>query len=131
MTRLRPVLFVAMIFAAGWLAHDLAGSIRPAAGQAPAPHHQPAAPSEFDLASTRAFKEAAIAMHRDMDISYTGEADKDFAAAMIPHHRGAIAMAKIVLQYGGDSEIRRLAEQIIASQEKEVVFLLDWLTHQH
>jgi uncharacterized protein (DUF305 family) len=129
MNRFRPLILTALVFAMGWLGHDLAGSIGPAASQTP--HHQPASPSESDMASTRAFKEAAIVMHRDMDIAYTGEADKDFAAAMIPHHRGAIAMAKIVLQYGGDSEIRRLAEQIIASQEKEVVFLLDWLTHQH
>jgi uncharacterized protein (DUF305 family) len=69
-------------------------------------------------------------MHEDMAIPYTGDADRDFAAAMIGHHEGAIAMARIVLEHGKDPEIRKLAEEVIAAQEKEVAVLKDWLSRQ-
>ena len=71
-------------------------------------------------------------MHKDMAITYTGDADVDFARGMIPHHQGAIDMAKIVLQHGKDPEIRKLAQDIIGAQEKEIAFLKEWLKkHGH
>ena len=59
-------------------------------------------------------------------IPYTGDADKDFVAGMIAHHRGAIDMAKVELQYGKDSQLRRLARNIIAAQQKEIAFMQTW-----
>ena len=62
-----------------------------------------------------------------MPMDFTGDADIDFARGMIPHHQGAIDMAKALLAYGNDPEIRKLAEDIIAAQEKEIALLRDWL----
>jgi uncharacterized protein (DUF305 family) len=56
------------------------------------------------------------AMHR---IGYSGDTDADFLAMMIPHHAGAIEMARLVLRYGNDPATRQLAEDIIASQAME------------
>lgn len=53
-------------------------------------------------ASIKAFQAANAAMHKDMDIAFTGDADVDFVRAMIPHHQGAVAMANVVLQDGKD-----------------------------
>jgi uncharacterized protein (DUF305 family) len=78
-------------------------------------------------ASTREFREANAKMHRDMDIRFTGNADRDFAAAMIPHHQGAIDMARIQLRHGRDPEMRKLAEEIIAAQEREIAQLRAFL----
>jgi uncharacterized protein (DUF305 family) len=77
--------------------------------------------------SSKAFAKANAAMHTGMDIEFSGNADVDFAKGMIPHHQGAIDMAKLELQYGKDTELRKLAEGIVAAQESEITFMKDWL----
>jgi len=52
---------------------------------------------------------------------YTGNPDVDFLAMMIPHHEGAVEMARLVLIHGKDPLTRRLAEEIIASQSAEIL----------
>jgi uncharacterized protein (DUF305 family) len=77
--------------------------------------------------STKAYKAAAMQMHKDMAVRYTGEPDEDFAATMVAHHKGAIEMAKVELQYGTDPELRKLAQDIITAQEKEIALMREWL----
>jgi uncharacterized protein (DUF305 family) len=74
----------------------------------------------------KAFKEANDKMHQNMMMEPSGDADKDFAMMMIPHHEGAIAMAKAELQYGKDPMLREMAEKIIAAQEAEIAELMKW-----
>jgi hypothetical protein len=67
--------------------------------------------------------ENAAAMDRmmaDMNVKPTGDADRDFVAMMIPHHQGAIDMARSLLRYGHNEKLRRLAQKIIATQQQEI-----------
>ena len=64
--------------------------------------------------------EAMDRMTRDMAVPHTGDPDRDFAAMMIPHHQGAIDMAKVQLQFGRDPILRRLAQGIIVEQQQEI-----------
>jgi uncharacterized protein (DUF305 family) len=83
-----------------------------------------------DDPASKALSEANARMHGAMNLPLTGNADADFVRGMIPHHQGAVDMAKIVLQYGKDPETRKLAQSIIASQEKEIAMMRDWLKVQ-
>ncbi len=117
----RTSMALAALFAGGLLA----GTAQ--AQQSHAGHGTPAAAKPGDSASTKAYRDANMKMHKDMDIPYSGDADADFVRGMIPHHQGAIDMARIVLAHGKDPEIRKLAENVIRDQEKEVAMMKDWL----
>ena len=104
------------------------------AGLACLPAMASAAEMDMDHAADAAKAEAGAAfaaandkMMREMMVTLTGDSDRDFVTMMIPHHQGAIDMAKIVLQYGKDPEIRQLAEAIVAAQESEIAEMKAWL----
>lgn len=89
--------------------------------------HGAAPASATDSAATTAFKAANMKMHKDMEITFTGDVDADFVRGMIPHHQGAIDMAKIMLAHGKDPALKALATSIIADQEKEIATMRGWL----
>lgn len=108
----------------------LAASMAPVhAQQADAMHgmHMEDAQHAAHGEATHEFKAADDKMMRDMTApEYTGDADKDFVAHMIPHHQGAIEMAQIELKYGKDPELKRLARNIIKAQHDEIAFMRRW-----
>jgi uncharacterized protein (DUF305 family) len=69
---------------------------------------------------TSLMMQAMERMHKDMNIVPSGDPDRDFAAMMIPHHQGAIEMAKVELQFGKNPMLRRLAQGIIVEQLQEI-----------
>lgn len=69
------------------------------------------------LAENRAAMDKMMA---GMDVKATGDADRDFAAMMIPHHQGAIDMAQAELRYGHNELLRRIAQEIIVDQQQEI-----------
>ena len=79
-------------------------------------------------AASQEYMKAMDNMHGDM-MSGIMDPDPDtaFVRGMLPHHEGAVEMAKIELKYGKDPELRKLAQAIIDAQEKEIEFMRSWL----
>lgn len=83
-------------------------------------------PSASDSASTKGYKSAMMKMMQAMP-KFTGDADIDFMNQMKTHHQAAIDMAKVVLAHGKDAETKKLGQEIIAAQQKEIVLIDAWL----
>ena len=93
-----------------------------------ASHPDAPKPKPNTQAMQQAYTAGMQAMHDDM---MTGIAnpipDMAFARGMLPHHRGAVDMAMIQLQYGTDKEMRKLAQDIIDAQQPEIIWLQEWI----
>lgn len=80
-----------------------------------------------DNPATKAYRDINAKMHRDMDLPLTGDPDGDFIRSMIPHHQGAVEMAKVALQYAKDEQVRQWATDIVREQEREIAQMQAWL----
>ena len=80
----------------------------------------PAAATDKEADFLAANDAAMKNMMADMTVAPTGDIDRDFVAMMVPHHQGAIDMAQSVLRYGRNQQIRRLAQEIIVTQQQEI-----------
>jgi uncharacterized protein (DUF305 family) len=65
----------------------------------------------------------SVDMHNAMDVAPSGDIDRDFARMMIPHHQGAIDMALVLLKYGRDQKLKRLAQSILVEQGQEIAYM--------
>src|SRR3954453_10070156 len=106
--RARTAFMIMILISGQGFAHDVS-SHNKSSGQT-------ADPNSFDFQMRAAMER----MDGDMAISFTGDPDRDFAAMMIPHHQGAVDMARVELQFGKDPVLRRLAQGIIIEQLQEI-----------
>lgn len=71
----------------------------------------------YDKKAKKAMDDMMNAM---LAVKVSGTVDRDFLAAMIEHHKGAVSAAKLVLEYGKDAQVKNIARTIISAQEKEI-----------
>jgi uncharacterized protein (DUF305 family) len=105
-------------------------------GMAAAPAANRPAPAPFVASSDRSFArlmdDAMAAMDAGMQAApMNGDPDHDFVTMMLPHHQGAIDMAKAILLNNQDPELRNLALGIIAEQQNEINVMHAWLARHH
>jgi uncharacterized protein (DUF305 family) len=122
---------VAMLQAHG-LQSDNPSGRAPSAADPHAGHGGAASSPGSAAMSGSEVSKALHASHATMDrqmmrVPMTGDPDRDFLAMMIPHHQGAIDMARIVIAGGTRPEVRKFAEDIIAHQQAEIDLMNRWL----
>ncbi|WP_288727591.1 DUF305 domain-containing protein [uncultured Psychrobacter sp.] len=94
-----------------------------------ASHPDAPKPKPNTEAMQAAYAKGMNTMHSDMMLGIAEpEADMAFARGMLPHHIGAVNMAKVQLQYGTDEEMRKLAQDIIDAQQPEIALMQNWIT---
>ena len=94
-----------------------------------ASHPDAPKPKPNTEAMQQAYAKGMEAMHGDMMAGITDPMpDMAFARGMLPHHRVAIDMARVQLQYGTDEEMRKLAQEIIDAQQYEIILIQEWIT---
>ena len=92
----------------------------------PGMHMKMMMPKNSDSTATKGYKQSMITMMSGMP-AYTGDADVDFMKQMKGHHQAAIDMAKVELANGKDAEAKKLAQEIVTAQEKEIATIDAWL----
>ena len=116
--KITAALLVTAIAGAGWMALPTTAQTMDHSGHDMTGMESPA---------TIAFMEANAKMHADMGMEFTGNPDVDFIKGMVPHHQGAVDMARIVLEHGTDPEVKAFAQGVIDAQEAEIAWMNAWL----
>ena len=80
--------------------------------------------------SSQALNGVIAKMNDEMTLPFSGNPDVDFVKRMISHRQGAVGMAKVVLAFGKDVEVKKVAEDVIKAQEEEIAWLKDWQKKQ-
>ncbi|WP_201860729.1 CopM family metallochaperone [Microvirga soli] len=76
----------------------------------------------------KGYMDTMMKMHGPMMAAHMiKDSDVAFVCGMIPHHQGAIDMARVVLKTGDNAEAKKMAEKVINDQEKEIAEMKDWL----
>ncbi|WP_210521395.1 CopM family metallochaperone [Hymenobacter terricola] len=107
-------------------AHAMPGMVGMATASAAAPG-TPLAAFQYGMDSVMTVMDDGM---RRMSGASPDDIDASFAAMMLPHHQGAVDMARLQLLYGKDPVLRRLAQSIIAEQQVEIQQMQAWL-RQH
>ena len=94
-------------------------------------HHMTASNTAMQDPNWAELMKSVQTMHAAMETAKpSGNDDEDFVDLMLPHHEAAVEMAKAELLHGGDPQMRRLAQEIIADQESEIQLMSLWLEQQ-
>jgi uncharacterized protein (DUF305 family) len=127
MNKLTPIFIAGALAVSAGLAFAQSQMNTPETMPGHAGHSMSAPATDADGPSTQAYRAANDKMHAEMAIEFTGDADIDFMQGMIPHHQGAIDMARVVIEHGKDPEVRKLAEEVITAQQGEISMMKEWL----
>ena len=98
----------------------LAGDMTTMPGMTPSPSASAMSPADH------AFVTSMETMMKNMAVKPTGDPDRDFVDMMMPHHVGAVDMAKVELKYGKDPMLLKLAADIVKAQESEIAEMQAW-----
>ncbi len=129
---MNPKLFVGILLAALSLS-ALAAQQEPQKTSSTHQHFRTAeSPAPGDKTFTQLMDDAMNTMNQQMDAAMSNhmaqvDPEREFVNMMIPHHQGAIDMAKALLLYGKDPQLRRLAQEIVTDQESEIQLMQRWL----
>ncbi len=96
----------------------------------PTPPVAPTRPGAFvpvGNGATQAYNDALTRMNGAIGAPYSGNADRDFIAKMLPVQQGEIDLAEAELKYGSDAKIKQLAAHIIATEQHNITVLEAWL----
>jgi uncharacterized protein (DUF305 family) len=80
--------------------------------------------------SSQALNGVIAKMNADMALPFSGNADVDFVKRMISHDQGAVDMAKVVLAFGKDENVKKVAEDVIKTNEADIAKMQGWLEQQ-
>jgi uncharacterized protein (DUF305 family) len=80
--------------------------------------------------SSQALNGVIAKMNADMALPFSGNADVDFVKRMISHDQGAVDMAKVVLAFGKDENVKKVAEDVIKTNEADIAKMQGWLKQQ-